>query len=43
MKKLFLLGGSGFIGKYLTSYFLKKGWKVTLLIRNPNKLKELPS
>ncbi|MFN4197165.1 MAG: TIGR01777 family oxidoreductase [Caldimicrobium sp.] len=43
MKKLFLLGGSGFIGSYLTSYFLDKGWKVTLLIRNPNKLKELPT
>ncbi len=40
-KKVFLLGGTGFIGKYLISFFLNKGWEVILLVRNPAKIKDL--
>lgn len=39
--RVFLLGGTGFVGKYLTDFFLAKGWEVSLLIRDPEKLKYL--
>ncbi|MFN3920931.1 MAG: TIGR01777 family oxidoreductase [Caldimicrobium sp.] len=39
--KVFILGGTGFIGKYLTDFFLAKGWEVILLVRNPAKLRNL--
>jgi len=39
--KVFLLGGTGFIGGYLTEYFLNQGARVYLLARNPQKLKGL--
>jgi len=33
--KVFLTGGTGFIGKPLTRQLLKRGWQVTALVRNP--------
>lgn len=32
--KVFLTGGTGFIGKPLTRQLLKRGWQVTVLVRN---------
>ncbi len=40
--KIFLLGGTGFIGSFLTRYFLNKGNKVFLLVRNFKKVRKLP-
>jgi uncharacterized protein (TIGR01777 family) len=39
--KVFILGGTGFIGGYLTDYYLNKGARVFLLVRNPAKVKTL--
>ena len=39
--KVFILGGTGFIGGYLTEYYLNKGARVFLLVRNPAKVKTL--
>lgn len=33
--KLFLTGGTGFIGQPLTQALIKQGWEVTALVRNP--------
>ncbi len=33
--KIFLTGGTGFIGQPLTQALLKRGWQVTALVRNP--------
>lgn len=33
--KVFLTGGTGFIGQPLTQALLKRGWQVTALVRNP--------
>lgn len=41
MMKVFILGGTGFIGGYLTDYYLNKGARVFLLVRNPAKVKTL--
>ncbi len=34
MPRLVLLGGSGFLGRFLTSFFAEKGWQVTLISRS---------
>ncbi|MCX6079021.1 MAG: SDR family NAD(P)-dependent oxidoreductase [Chloroflexi bacterium] len=34
--KIFLTGGTGFIGLPLTRNLLARGWQVTVLVRNPN-------
>jgi dihydroflavonol-4-reductase len=34
--KVFLTGGTGFIGKPLTRQLLKRGWQVRALVRNPD-------
>ncbi|MEZ0344002.1 MAG: TIGR01777 family oxidoreductase [Caldimicrobium sp.] len=39
--KVFILGGTGFIGGYLTEFYLNKGARVFLLVRNPQKVKTL--
>ena len=33
--KVFLTGGTGFIGQPLTSRLLERGWEVVALVRNP--------
>ena len=37
MKKIFLTGASGFIGKHLIKTFYDKGYNVTALVRSPNR------
>jgi uncharacterized protein (TIGR01777 family) len=39
--KVFILGGTGFIGQYLTKYYLQKESRVFLLVRSPEKIKTL--
>lgn len=39
--KVFILGGTGFIGKYLVDFFYQKGIEVFLLVRNIQKIKEV--
>ncbi|BAU22540.1 NAD-dependent epimerase/dehydratase [Caldimicrobium thiodismutans] len=39
--KVFILGGTGFIGSYLTEYYLNKGARVFLLVRNPQRVKTI--
>jgi len=34
--KVFLTGGTGFIGQPLTKVLLTRGWSVTALVRKPN-------
>jgi uncharacterized protein YbjT (DUF2867 family) len=34
--KIFLTGGTGFIGQFLTQALLKRGWQVTALARQPD-------
>jgi nucleoside-diphosphate-sugar epimerase len=36
---VFLTGGSGFIGQPLTKALLKRGWRVTVLVRKPESLR----
>jgi dihydroflavonol-4-reductase len=36
MRKVFLTGGTGFIGQPLTQALLARGWSVTALVRTPN-------
>jgi len=43
MKKIFISGGTGFIGSYLNLEFVKKGYNVFLLTRNPEKAKKICS
>jgi nucleoside-diphosphate-sugar epimerase len=40
--KIFILGGTGFIGQHLCRGFLKKGHEVTLLIRSNKSLLRVP-
>ena len=40
--KIFILGGTGFIGQHLCKGFLKKGHEVTLLIRSNKSLLRVP-
>ena len=35
--KVFLTGGTGFIGHPLTAALLKRGWDITALVRDPNR------
>ena len=37
---IFLTGGTGFIGSYVTLELLKQNHKITILSRNPNKVPE---
>lgn len=37
MKKILIAGGSGFLGKALTQYFVDKNYTVKILTRNPKK------
>ncbi|MEO6313650.1 MAG: SDR family NAD(P)-dependent oxidoreductase [Chitinophagaceae bacterium] len=41
MKRILVIGASGFIGGYLTNQLLSEGYTVRCLARNPDKLKEL--
>jgi UDP-glucose 4-epimerase len=41
--KVFLTGGTGFIGSYIVKLLSKNGFEVTILARNPNKVPELKS
>lgn len=43
--KIFLTGGTGFIGRPLTQRLINRGWEVTALVRNPNSIqsKEIES
>ena len=34
--KIFLTGGTGFIGQALTKSLLRRGWSVTALVRKPD-------
>lgn len=36
-KRVLLTGGTGFIGKYLTSFLIRKGYSVGILTRNPKE------
>jgi dihydroflavonol-4-reductase len=36
--RVLISGGTGFIGQHLTRGALKKGWQVTLMVREPNTL-----
>jgi len=36
--KVFLTGGTGFIGQPLTKSLLRRGWSVTALVRKPDSL-----
>jgi dihydroflavonol-4-reductase len=36
--RVFLTGGTGFIGQPLTKALLARGWEVTALVRNPDSL-----
>lgn len=40
--KVFIVGGSGFIGSHMSSLFLGKGWEVTIMARNPKGGHSLP-
>lgn len=40
--KVFLMGGTGFIGNFLTNFFLERGWQVVLLVRNSSRLRAVP-
>ena len=41
MKKILVIGASGFVGGYLTRQLLLEGYQVHCLARTPDKLKEL--
>jgi len=41
MKRILIIGASGFVGGYLARQLLLEGYKVRCLARTPNKLKEL--
>lgn len=38
--RVFITGGSGFIGRYVVEKFLSEGWDVSILSRNPSAHKE---
>ena len=39
--KIFLTGGTGFIGSYVAMELVKHGHQVTILARNPDNVPEL--
>ena len=39
--KVFLTGGTGFIGQRLTQTLIQRGWKVTVLVRNPESVEAI--
>ena len=41
MKRILVIGASGFVGGYLTNHLLSEGYTVRCLARSPDKLKEL--
>ena len=41
MKKILIIGASGFIGGYLTRQLVAEGFAVRCMVRNPDKVKEL--
>ncbi|QMW04622.1 SDR family oxidoreductase [Spirosoma foliorum] len=41
MKKILVIGASGFVGRYLTRQLLADGYQVRCLARNPDKVKDL--
>ena len=41
MKRILVIGGSGFVGGYLTRQLLAEGYQVRCLARNPEKIKPL--
>ena len=41
MKKILVIGASGFVGRYLTRQLLADGYRVRCLARNPDKVKDL--
>jgi len=41
--KLFIAGGTGFIGPYVIRRFLEAGWAVKALVRSEKKIETLPS
>uniref|UniRef100_A0A7V4JPZ3 TIGR01777 family protein n=1 Tax=Thermodesulfobacterium geofontis TaxID=1295609 RepID=A0A7V4JPZ3_9BACT len=43
MKKIFITGGTGFIGSHLISNLLKENFEVYVLVRNKEKAKKIPS
>jgi uncharacterized protein (TIGR01777 family) len=40
--KVFLTGGNGFVGTNLARFLTEKGHEVSVLVRNPSKVKDLP-
>ena len=41
MKKILIIGASGFVGGYLTRQLIVEGFTVRCMVRNPDKVKEL--
>jgi len=41
MKKILVIGASGFVGGYLTRQLVAEGFSVRCLVRNPEKVKDL--
>ncbi|GAB2584169.1 SDR family oxidoreductase [Spirosoma areae] len=41
MKKILVIGASGFVGRYLTRQLVADGYRVRCLARNPDKVKDL--
>ena len=41
MKRILVVGASGFVGGYLTRQLVKDGYRVRCLARNPDKVKDL--
>lgn len=41
--KIFITGGSGFVGSNLTRFLVDRGFQVTILARNPHKGPQLPA
>ena len=43
LKKVFVAGGTGFIGPYIIEEFLTRGFEVNVLVRHPSRKDRLPS
>lgn len=43
VKNILITGGSGLIGRELTNLLLRKGYKVSYLSRNPEKIQKIPA